>query len=234
MSNHTVSTYDQELNKLRGSIVQMAKLVLEIIEMSRQSIERTFINFTDKTAELDKEINQLDVIIEKHATSLLALRQPMAIDLRLITISLKLATILERMGDIAKNIAKRANRISEKEKDISLFSNEVITYFDKIAVVVENMISEVILAFEHLDQEAAVAVWKRDDDVDAHYHQLFLAIQKEMISDPRKIEQAVQVMFAAKNFERLGDYAANFAKAVYYIASGKRLRISEIEAQSSL
>lgn len=231
MPNHTVNAYDRELDKLKTSIVQMAKLVRDIIEMSRQSLERTEIDFTDKTRVIDKEINLLDVAIEKHATNLLATRQPMAIDLRFITTSIKMATILERMGDIAKNIAKRANRVAGANSELSVFSHDVVIHFDKIAVVVENMISDFVVAFEQFDQEGAVTLWKRDDEVDALYHELFLLIQKEMQDDLDKIVPANQVMFAAKNFERLGDYAANLAKGVYYIASGKRLRFSEVSAE---
>lgn len=218
MSQHIVKSFDEELQDLTRHIMKMGGLVMELIQLSRRSLEETNTNFIDQSKSLDKQVNMLDIDIEKKANAMLALRQPMGVDLRVIVSAIKLATVLERIGDIAKNTVKRAKRIEDP------VAQEAMEHFNNVADIVVTMVKDVLNAFETADADKANEVWRRDDQVDDIYWELFQHLQKMMEQNSKAIASCTQILFAAKNFERMGDYATNMAKIVHFIVIGKRMQ----------
>jgi phosphate transport system protein len=146
----------------------------------------------------------------------LALQNPMAVDLRFVTSALRIAGELERAGDLTKNIAKRSLKM-EKYR----IPEKVVTALRQIAGLVTGMLGDALSAIEARNPEIAVRVWSQDDAVDDLYHEILDTMQAEMTKDPKDILSCTHVVFAAKNFERIADYATSLAKTVYYVTSGE-------------
>lgn len=213
---HTVSSYDGELKALNQSILDMCAKVIKQVEIAVKALQTRDQKLVDKTDRIDKEINQLEREVEDQATIVLALRNPMAVDLRFVTASLKMSTVLERMGDIAKKIAGRAMEMESVPEEAFMKKLEIM------AKVVLEMIGTVRESIDTRDLDKAKAVWARDDEMDSLYENFFREVQERMIANPKEAKNYTHIIFAAKNFERMGDYATNLAKSVNYIASGTR------------
>jgi phosphate transport system protein len=196
----------------------MCKLVGEIVLLADKSFQDNENDYVALAKSTDKKVNKLDLQIEQQATNLLALRQPMAIDLRYVISALKIAVILERMGDLGKNTTKRAKKIRLPLPDASWAQD-----IHSMATIIVNMLSNVIEAFKEFNQEKAKAVWIKDAEVDEIYYSLMDKLQGDMVTSPHNIPSTLQIIFALKNIERIGDYVTKLAKIVYYIVSGERV-----------
>lgn len=216
MGSHIVHSYDKDLNHLVQSIVEMGGLIKELLKMAEMSITQPESNLVDQAKATDKRVNALDSQIERQATALLALRQPMAIDLRVAISALKVAVMMERMGDLAKNCTKRAMKISFTLDDDILLG--IRTMSEKI----ETMMTEAMDAFVKNDAEAAREVALEDEEVDVIYKQLMEKLQTQMSAAPNDIPSYLQVIFVVRNIERIGDYVTKIARIVHYIALGER------------
>jgi phosphate transport system protein len=216
-NKHIVHSYDKELRSLSESIVAMGKLVREIILIADKSFQDNENDYVALAKATDKKVNNFDLQIEQQATSLLALRQPMAIDLRQVISALKIAVILERMGDLGKNTTKRAKKINAPLPED--WTNDIRNMADIIA----NMLSDVLDAFKEFNKEKAEAVWAKDAEVDEIYYSLMGKLQSDMVTSPQNIPSTLQIIFAVRNIERIGDYVTKLAKIVYYIVSGERV-----------
>ncbi len=164
----------------------------------------------------DKHINELDIQIEEEATIVLALQNPLAIDLRFVTSVLKITGMLERAGDLAKNTVKRSVKMG------TFAPEPVIQKLEMMADIIVEMLDDALAAFNRKDMQKATEVWKRDQEIDDLYHEIFATMQKEMSATPANVIARTHVVFAAKNLERVADYTTNLAKTVYYVASGRR------------
>lgn len=214
-TNHTLTSYDRQLEHLTGSILEMGVLVREMILIARQALVERDPALVDLAIARDKEINRFDHKIEQQATVVLALQNPMAVDLRYVTSALKIAVSLERMGDLAKNTAKRSVRLGD-------YRPQGIT--ERIGAMVDivvSMLDDALAAVKARSVEQATEVWQRDDEVDAMYHDILTSMQEAMVNDPPHILSGTHLVFAAKNFERLADYATKIAKTVHYVISGQ-------------
>lgn len=216
LASHTLKSYDEKLESLLRLILEMGGLVRQMVLDAKDSLRHGDPKRGEAALDFDRKINALDSQIEESATLILALQNPMAIDLRFVTSAIKIAGILERAGDLAKNIIQRSPKMGAG------IPSEVLTRLEDMADVAASMISDSLLCIQDQDQRKAANVWKRDDLVDEHYHQIFAAMQKQMQASPDNIAACTHVVFAAKNFERVADYATNLAKTVYYVASGAR------------
>lgn len=216
MRNHTVHSYEKELNSLNKLLIEMAGLARDMLVIASKSISQPGDDFIQIAKRTDRKINELDMQIEQQAIAILALRQPMAIDLRQAVSALKLAVIMERVGDLAKNTAKRTSRV---ETSINLAWKDEI---QKMINIILGMFENVITAFETQDKEVARSVWVKDAEVDAIYSQLMDVIQQEMANTQQGIQSLVQMIFALKNIERIGDYVTKIAKIIFYILSGEK------------
>lgn len=213
---HTLSAYDEELDALGDSIQEMGQLVRELIVIAAQALDEPRKDLADKAAQTDKKINALDLDIEHQATIVLALRNPMAVDLRFVTSSIKMATIWERMGDIAKKVAKRSLELGDYRPEDS------IAQLKHMSTIVTEMIDEILLAIDEVDEKKAKQITQKDEQLDVLYDTVFSQIQQEMARNPSNAPASTHIIFLAKNFERLGDYVTNLAKAVNYVSSGHR------------
>ncbi|MDE3060826.1 MAG: phosphate signaling complex protein PhoU [Pseudomonadota bacterium] len=216
LPQHTLRSYDKQLQHLLQLILDMGGEVKKMVLAAKASFRsRDQARVADAKA-ADKHINELDVQIEEEATIVLALQNPLAIDLRFVTSVLKITGMLERAGDLAKNTVKRSVKMG------TFAPEPVIRKLEKMADVIVEMLDDALAAFNEKDTHKATAVWKRDEEIDDLYHEIFSAMQQEMVANPDNVAACTHVVFAAKNLERVADYTTNLAKTVYYVASGKR------------
>ena len=167
--------------------------------------------------EEDKKLDRLEIETERRAVQLIALRAPMAGDLRDVVAALKIAGVVERIGDYAKSIAKRVPLLENVGKI------EPLALLPEMARIATEMVHNVLDAFVERDAEAAVAVCARDDAVDDFYDSIFRTLLTHMMENPQTIGQSAHLLFVAKNLERIGDHATNIAEMVYYAATGEHM-----------
>lgn len=227
LSQHTVKAYDQKLDELLELILQMGGRVRTLVQTVKRAMRERSQGLVDAAKLEDKEINRLELELEQAATVILALQNPLAVDLRFVTSSLKISGVMERAGDLAKNTIKRTAALG------SYASPETLTKLDKMADIIVAMLDDALVAVKERDAGKAIAVWKRDDEVDDLYHEVFTVVQREMQASPGNIEAGTHLVFMAKNLERLADYVTNMAKTVYYIVTGVPADKSLIRGESA-
>ena len=215
---HTNREYEQELRKLREQVLRMGAKVEEIISGSIKALlERDTVLATRMIA-FDRKINQMEVDIDELCMLILARRQPVASDLRFITMALKLVTDLERIGDLGVNISERVVELNEEP--------QLKPYVDlpRMAEEVQAMLREALDAFVAGDPDRAQAVIERDQTVDAYYTQVFRELLTYMMEDTHNIYRATRLQSIAKYLERIGDHATNLAEMVVFMVKGKDIR----------
>jgi phosphate transport system protein len=217
MHKHTVKAYDQEINQLRATVSEMGGLAEAQIDAAVDALLKRDGEAALKVVERDQAIDQLEAEAEKNAIQLIALRAPMADDLRDIIAALKISSILERTGDYAKNIAKRTTVLAQAEPI------EPMVILPQMARLAMQMVKEVLDAYVGRDAAKALQVRERDREVDDLYNALFRELLTYMMENPRTITPATHLLFIAKNLERIGDHATNIAEIVYYSATGKMM-----------
>jgi phosphate transport system protein len=167
--------------------------------------------------EADDQLDELEAEAERRVVELIALRAPMADDLRDAIAALKIAGVVERIGDYAKNIARRVRRLPEKGEI------EPLSLLPEMAKIASGMVHDVLTAFVERDPEKAIAVCRRDDALDDFYESIFRTLLTYMMENAQNIGPSTTLLFVAKNLERIGDHATNIAEMVYYAATGERL-----------
>ncbi len=216
-SEHTVRAYDDELSTLTNTILQIGGLVENQVAAAVSNVVKRDSMQAERIVGNDRAIDELELDVERQATTLLALRQPMAVDLRSIVGALRLAADLERMGDLAANIAKRSIALSQTRE----FST--IWLIPRMADAVQRMVKDVLDAYVERDLDKALAVWNKDEEVDQIYNGLFRQLLTYMFEDPRNITACTHLMFVAKNLERIADHATNMAETINYMLTGSRV-----------
>jgi phosphate transport system protein len=216
-TGHTLKAFDQDLDQLRAGIAEMGGLAEAAIADSMRALINRDAETARKVVEADKRIDALEAEIERQAVQIIALRAPMADDLREVVAALKIAGIVERIGDYAKNIAKRVSAIEESRnlKPLSLLP--------EMARMTGDMLHSVLDAFAARDAEKAADVCERDKAVDDFYNSIFRTLLTFMMEDPHNITPATHLLFIAKNLERIGDHTTNVAEMVYFAATGTHL-----------
>jgi phosphate transport system protein len=207
----TETHFHKELEELKTNLLKMASLVDEAIRNAVQSLVKRDSDLAQKTLKGEDRINKLEIEIEDMCLRLLALRQPMAIDLRFITSAMKIITDLERMGDQAVNIAERAISLNQEP--------QLKPYIDipRMAEIAQSMVKDVLDAFVNRDSKLARSVCERDDLVDGLNDQVFRELLTYMISDPRTITRAAHLMIVCRCLERIADHATNIAEDVIFM-----------------
>ena len=200
MEKHTVYSYDKELNKLRNSVINMAGLVKDLLTIANYAVQDPTKSFVQLANSTDSKINHFDSEVENLAVNVLALRQPMAIDLRQVISSLKLAVILERMGDLAKKVSQRMEYLP-----ITL-NGELTSLIQATAKELERLLTDAIAAYTNLDQELAIKVTTQDHLIDDYYIKIMTLLEKEINNNSSKATSLVNLILIARNFERIGDY----------------------------
>lgn len=217
MADHTVKAFDEDITRLRGLIAEMGGLVELAIGQAMDALVRLDETLAAEVIQRDKKIDKLEVDVDKLAIRVLALRAPMADDLREVVATLKIAGVLERIGDYAKNIAKRVGQIEGRKRF------EPLTLLPAMSEVAGAMVHDVMTAYAARDPVLAGEVHKRDSKVDAFYESIFRNLVSHMMENPASISSAAQLLFVARNLERIGDHATNVAELVYYAATGNDL-----------
>jgi phosphate transport system protein len=215
---HTDREYENELAKLREQVLLMGARVEEMIEKSVQALETRDTELARKMIDYDRQINRLEVEIDEHCLRILARRQPVASDLRFLTIALKLVTDLERIGDLGVNICERVLELNE-EPSLKPYAGVKI-----MSDTVQGMVRDALDAFVQADADRAQQVLDRDKVVDELYADTFRQLLTYMMEDPRNIYRATRVQSIAKYLERIGDHATNLAEMVVFMVKGKDIR----------
>jgi len=227
MTDHTVKAFSEKLEALGTSIAQMGGMAEAQLANAIDAIAKRDTHLAESAVGGDKQIDQLQQQVEDQALKLLALRQPMAVDLRETLAAIKIASELERIGDLAKNIAKRAI-VLNREPPIRLTQSLARMGRQSLA-----QLKLVLDAYSDRDASAAEAVWKQDGEIDETYNSLFRELLTYMMEDPRTIGLSTHLLFVAKNIERTGDHATNIAEVVYHMVSGGHLAIERPKADTT-
>ncbi len=226
LNEHIVSSYEDELTNLNKAISEMGGMVEQAITESAVALLKLDHKQAQDVRLFDKKIDEMQQRINDAAVSIIARRQPMAADLRMVVTSIQVANDLERTGDMAKQLAKRAMQI-ESLGLAPKFYNGV----KHMKELVARQLKSAIDAYLNRDAAAAIEVCSRDDEVDAMYNSLFRELLTYMMEDPRNITQCTHLLFCTKSLERVGDHATNIAEAAYYLETGRHLGAEEQQRQ---
>lgn len=213
-TEHTVKAFDDDIVELRGLISEMGGRAEAAIADAMQALVRHDLAAAETVVDEDKRIDELEGQIERLAVRIIALRAPMADDLREVVAALKIASVIERIGDYAKNIAKRTAQIGGPHKI------DALAMLPAMAAIAAEMVHDVLDAFAARDWQLALRVSERDRAVDDFYNSIFRTLVTFMMENPATIGQAAHLLFVAKNLERIGDHATNVAEMVYFAAKG--------------
>ncbi len=210
--------FDEELKELKEKLLEMASRAEEQIGRAIRGLKERKQDLACQVLENEEAVNRLDIEIDELAMRLLALRQPMAADLRFITSAMKIGSDLERIGDLAVNIAERTLEILKYPQLKPLID------IPRMAALAQNMVRDVINAFVNGDAELAQNVCTRDDQVDKLNDQIFRELLTYMLEDASTIHRAVDLILIGRHLERIADHATNIGEDVIYMVRGKTIK----------
>lgn len=216
LKEHTVKSYDNDLKSIAGTLDLTVSLIFQSLDMISSAINQHNQQLVKDITNHDYKINTLDHLIEKKVTTILALRQPMAVDLRYIISSLKVSANLERIGDQAKNIIKKISLLDDYN-----FDSKVQEWLTQMISISKNMIQNAVLAFNSQNLDLAQQVMTQDDIIDQTYRNFFSLLNKENFSR-NEVNQIINTLFIAKSFERLADHSTNIAEITGFVITGER------------
>lgn len=224
IGHHISQQFNAELEEIRSLVLAMGGLVEEQIRNATLSLVEGNVSLAESVISRDVEVNKAEVNIDEECTHIIARRQPAATDLRLVIAVIKTITDLERIGDQAERVSRMGIRLAEVERPKNNY-HEIQNMGDHVARMVHGALD----AFARMDVETAIAVSKQDDQVDQEYDGLMRQCLTFMMEDPRKITQMLDIMWAARAIERIGDHAKNICEYVIYLVKGKDVRHITIE-----
>ena len=216
-SEHIVKSYDDELKRLTGEIQRMGEIALAQLRAAIDVVSERDSDAAMRIASSDGRIDALEHEVSQDVVRLLALRQPMARDLREILAALRIAADIERIGDYAANVAKRSIVLNQSAPV------QLANALPRLAQLAEGLVREVLAAYRDNDADRALDVWARDEELDEQYTGLFRELLTYMMEDPRNITPCTHLLFMAKNLERIGDHATNIAENVYFLVHGAQI-----------
>ncbi|MXP13962.1 phosphate signaling complex protein PhoU [Altererythrobacter confluentis] len=214
MVEHTVKAFDEDITRLRGLIAEMGGLAELSIQESLEAMIKGDETLAEGVIKRDKKIDALESEVDKLSVRIIALRAPMADDLREVIAAMKIAGVVERIGDYSKNIAKRVGEIEGRKHF------EPLTLLPAMGDIAAEMVHDVLTAYAARDPVLAREVIATDDKVDAFYNSIFRNVVSYMVENPATISSAAQILFVARNLERIGDHATNVAEMVHFAATG--------------
>jgi len=217
MAEHTVKAFDEDITRLRGLIAEMGGLAEVAVGEAMEALVKGNTELAHGVIARDKRIDALEAEVDRLSIRTLALRAPMADDLREVIAALKIAGVIERIGDYSKNIARISNKIEGRKRF------EPLTLIPAMADIAISMVHDVLTAYAARDPELAQEVIERDNKVDSFYNSIFRNMVSHMVENPASISTAAELLFVCRNLERIGDHATNVAEMVYYAATGDYL-----------
>lgn len=224
---HIVREVDEQLQHLNQSVSRMGGLAESQLSAVIDAFAKRDSAAAQRIINADSQLDELEQTVENAAIKFLALRQPMAQDLREVVTAFKASHDIERIGDYAVNIAKRVLAINQMEPVSSAAS------IPRMGRMVQSIVKDTMDAYAERDAEKAIDVWHRDEEVDGMYTSLFRELLTYMMEDPRAITSCTHLLFIAKNIERIGDHATNVAETVHYLVTGERLDDSRPKSDTS-
>ena len=230
ISEHISKQFNAELEAVRSSVLQMGGLVEEQIEQAIEALTTGNINLIEQVIADDSRVNDMEVSIDEICSQIIARRQPAAGDLRMILTIVKTITDLERMGDEAAKIARMAKLIYDSKRKYMPRLVEI----RHVANIALDMLRKSLDAFARLDVKTAVQVVRQDELVDEEFRSIIRQLITFMMEDPRMISTSIEILFAAKAVERIGDHAKNMSEYVVYLVKGKDVRhvtVEEVERE---
>jgi phosphate transport system protein len=226
-SEHIIKSYDEELRRLANAITQMGGLAESQLASSIEAVVERDSDLAARVVDADAKVDALEHEVDDMAVRLLALRQPMARDLREIVAALRIASDIERVCDYAANVAKRSIVLNQSPPVKPVYALPRMVRF------AQKLITDVIDAYVERDADKAVEVWMRDEELDEMYSSLFRELLTYMMEDSRNITASTHLLFMAKNIERVGDHATNIAETVYFLVHGTPLNEARPKADRS-
>lgn len=216
-SEHIVSAYEEELIDLGRRIAEMGGQAETALADAIDALQKRDQEKAQRIIEADTRIDASERDIEERAISIIARRQPMALDLREIMVAIRISSDLERIGDLAKNIAKRTHALEGAQP------LKIIHGLGHMGQMALGQVKNVLDAYSDRDAERAMQVWNDDEEIDDLYNSLFRELLTYMMEDPRNISLCTHLLFGAKNIERIGDHATNIAENIYYLVHGETI-----------
>ncbi|HEV7368416.1 phosphate signaling complex protein PhoU [Arenibaculum sp.] len=226
-SEHIVKSFAQELRRLSNLVTQMGGVAEAQVEASIQAVMRRDAELAGQVMRSDHQVDEYEREIDAETLRLLALRQPMASDLREIVSALRIAADIERIGDYAANIAKRSIALAQVP------AVRPAAGIPRMGRLVQEIMKEVLDSYIDRDVEKAVAARRRDEELDDLYTSMFREVLTYMMEDPRNITPCTHLLFIAKNLERIGDHATNIAETIHFLVVGQPLTGDRPKADTS-
>ncbi len=224
-SQHISHKFDQEMEELRNKVLKMGGMVEQQIGGAIEALQSVDAIGAEEIILRDHKVNALEVMIDESCTQILARRQPAASDLRMVIAVIKTITDLERIGDEAEKIAKMALNLAEDDAGFSSRYAGISHLGDHV----QKMVHDVLDAYARQDVDAAIKVVRDDDQADKEYQNLIRLLITYMMEDPRRISEVLDVIWAARALERIGDHAKNIGEYVIYLVKGKDVRHLDLE-----
>ncbi|MEW5756346.1 MAG: phosphate signaling complex protein PhoU [Pseudomonadota bacterium] len=219
IGHHISQRYNEDLENIRNRVLAMGGLVEKQLEDAITALVKNDSQLAEQVINNDYKINALEVAIDENCTQILARRQPAASDLRLIVAIIKTITDLERMGDEAEKIARMAAQLSGMER-----GKEGYNEIENLGDHVRRMLHDTLDAFARTDVDAAVKVAQEDNKIDREYEALMRQLMTYMMEDSRSIRRVLDLMWAARALERIGDHSSNMCEYIIYLVMGKDVR----------
>ncbi len=220
MPDHTLKQFDAELEAVRARVLQMGGLVEEQVVRAMESLANGNVQAAARIVEDDHRVNALEVAIDEECSTIIARRQPAAVDLRMLMMVVKTITDLERIGDEAAKIARMTLLIYETDRPFVPRTNDIRHMADAALAMLRSALD----SFARLDLAVAAKVVRQDDRVDESFRGILRQLITFMMEDPRTISHAIEILFIAKALERIGDHSKNMSEYVVYMVKGKDVR----------
>ena len=214
---HTVKSYEEELKNLNANIIKMGSACEEALGKAIQAITTRNSDFAEAVINDDEKIDKYESLIEQQVVNLIALRQPMAIDLRETVTALKMSSDLERIGDLAKNISKRTLLLNEN------LPKNLVDSLNRVSTNVQKQLKSTLDAYLERSAPMAVNVWEGDEQIDDLTNLCMQEVIKYLKENEKNLEDGTHLLFVTKNVERIGDHTTNVAEQIYYLVKGEYL-----------
>lgn len=217
LQTHTVSSFDKELDNIASRVFSMGELVIDVVKIFLDTLSDPKGENLSKVENIDEKINELDRNVEKLSTNIIALRHPLAIDLRYVIAATKISTIIERQGDMIESAVRKLLNID----------NKVLGEYKESLTLVANygieMLGHAIKGYKTQDTNEANKVWRIEDKVDDLCDELFAKVKNDIRNNPQEVDGYVSIMLIVRGLERMADYCTKITKAVHYVTSGERV-----------
>lgn len=223
-SQHISQQFEKELQDIRTQVMAMGGMVEKQVQNAMEALMHADTELAREVISGDDAVNKIEIAIDEECIQIIALRQPTASDLRLVTGILRSITDLERIGDESVRIARMALNLSEKDRPKKNY-RELIS----MGQHVQGMLHNALDSFARLDVDAALAVAHEDTEIDAEYESILRQLVTYMMEDPRTVSRAVDMMWSARSLERIGDHSRNIAEHIIYLVAGKDVRHISLE-----